>query len=375
VNYAGINGINLPEAYNGLGTRNLIFILLKLLEFFKAFTAAERGPGIQLIFIEEPEVHLHPQMQEVFIAKLEEIAAIFAKKFNKDLPWPVQFVLTTHSSHIANRASFNVIRYFTTLPTDPSGEFRTSSIRDLRTGLGGTTKEDQEFLHKYLTLTRCDLFFADRAVLIEGTAERLLLPRMIEKSDASRPNGTQLGSQYLSVVEVGGAHAHVFFGLIAFLGLRTLIITDLDPVNSNNSGRGCIFSDATGTSNACIKHWFGSPLTLSVQDLRAKTAVEKTVDCRRIAYQISESGSGPCGRTFEDAFMLANPALFPLTGSTERDKEQAAQTEVSKVEKKSDFALQYAIQETTWQVPKYIAEGLEWLAGKPLSANGANVAR
>ena len=58
VHYAGVNGINLPEAYNGLGVRNLVFILLKLYEFFKTFKSREGAPGIHLIFIEEPEVHL-----------------------------------------------------------------------------------------------------------------------------------------------------------------------------------------------------------------------------------------------------------------------------------------------------------------------------
>jgi len=65
IHYTGVNGINLPEAYNGLGARNLIFILLTLLEFFKSFMTRQTAPGVHLVFIEEPEVHLHPQMQEV----------------------------------------------------------------------------------------------------------------------------------------------------------------------------------------------------------------------------------------------------------------------------------------------------------------------
>jgi hypothetical protein len=79
VHYAGVNGINLPEAYNGLGARNLIFILLKLLEFYQAFLVQATAPEVHMVFIEEPAVHLHPQMQEVFIAQLRLIAAEFEK--------------------------------------------------------------------------------------------------------------------------------------------------------------------------------------------------------------------------------------------------------------------------------------------------------
>ena len=111
VHYAGINGINLPEAYNGLGTRNLIYILLQLLEFYKSFMAKESDPGIHLVFIEEPEAHLHPQMQEVFINQIEEIAEGFAEAHNIAKPWPVQFIVTTHSPHMANKAKFEAMRY------------------------------------------------------------------------------------------------------------------------------------------------------------------------------------------------------------------------------------------------------------------------
>jgi len=73
VGYLGVNGVNLPESYNGLGPRNLIFILLKLFEFFKEFANRQPASGIHLIFIEEPEAHLHPQMQSVFIRHTQVI--------------------------------------------------------------------------------------------------------------------------------------------------------------------------------------------------------------------------------------------------------------------------------------------------------------
>jgi putative ATP-dependent endonuclease of OLD family len=361
VHYAGVNGINLPEAYNGLGVRNLVFILLKLYEFFKSFKSKEGAPGIHLIFIEEPEVHLHPQMQEVFIGKLGEIANVFANKFNGSKPWPVQFVVTTHSSHVANRADFEAMRYFFVRSDGQSRSVRSTDIKDLRKGLGGTPKEDKEFLHKYMTLTRCDLLFADKAVLIEGTAERLLLPKMIEKGDAGRPDGQKLSSQYVSVVEVGGAYAHIFFDLLNFLELRTLVITDLDTVDKNNAGKSCKVSAGTHTSNQCIMQWLGDP-NITPSALIAKSAEDKTNTIRRLAYQVPETAGAPCGRSFEDAFILANMDLFALGQVPQSEREAKAWTEAERVSKKSDFALEYAITKTTWVVPKYIAEGLQWLA-------------
>ena len=65
VRYAGHHGILLPESYTGLGIRNLIFILLRIVSFYRTFRAEPAAPGVHLVFIEEPEAHLHPQMQEV----------------------------------------------------------------------------------------------------------------------------------------------------------------------------------------------------------------------------------------------------------------------------------------------------------------------
>ncbi len=361
VHYAGVNGINLPEAYNGLGARNLIFILLKLLEFYKAFLIQKTAPCVQLIFIEEPEVHLHPQMQEVFIAQLSRIAAEFEKTIGKGRNWPVQFVVTTHSSHIANKAEFATLRYFLVKGHGSAANLRSTVMKDLRSGLADTPVKHLEFLHKYMTLTRCDLLFADKAVLIEGTSERLLLPKMIQVFEEENPAMPKLSSQYVSVVEVGGAYAHLFVPLVKFLELPTLIITDLDATKEMTNEKGkqwvaCKVSEGERTSNACIKDWFKLPEVTPTQ-LIAKTDTDKTDGDLRIAYEVPETDGAPCGRSFEDTFILANFAMFELATPSE---DKAWEMAVKK--RKPDFALTYAIEITGWTVPRYIAEGVRWLA-------------
>jgi predicted ATP-dependent endonuclease of OLD family len=366
VRYSGISGISLPEAFNGLGARNLVFILLKLLEFFKAYKASEGMPGAHLIFIEEPEAHLHPQMQEVFIRQLNSIVKIFEELYNEGKPWPVQFIVSTHSSHIANEASFDAIRYFLCFPSNDEPTTFSTKIKDLKQGLGGTSRDDKNFLHQYMTLTRCDLLFADKAILIEGTSERILMPRFVEKFDSLQPEGYRLATQYISTIEVGGAYAHIFYPLLDFLELKTLIITDLDTVNAD-PGEACRVSVGVNTSNACIRQWFGVDEIIP-DDLINKTDAEKTKDIRRLAYELPEVTGGVCGRSFEDAFMLANPVLFALdTTTAEATEEDAWRKAKAKQKKKSQFALDYAInQPEAWITPRYITEGLLWLAGAPM---------
>lgn len=356
------NGINLPEGYNGLGTRNLIYILLKLFEAFKSFKTRGDEPGIHLMFLEEPEAHLHPQMQEVFVSKLEEVAELFANQYGDGQPWPVQFIITTHSPHMANKADFDSLRYFLTTVDSNARDSSYTKVKDLKRDFGDRKNKDKEFqkdnefLHQYMTLTRCDLLFADKVILIEGTSERLLLPVMIGKVDTELTEENTLESQYISVLEVGGAYSHIFFRLLDFLELPALIITDLDSIGAKNEA--CLVSEGEGTSNASIKSWF-SVVTISPNALLMKQESDKIKGIRRIAYQIPEIGSSICGRSLEAAFMLANSAKFSLINNDSIEKLVWDRT---LKEKKSEFALKHAIYDTDWAVPRYIYEGLVWLA-------------
>ncbi|WP_186759901.1 ATP-dependent endonuclease [Arthrobacter alpinus] len=359
IRYRGVAGVSLPESYSGLGSRNLIFMLLTLLSHYREYAARGSIPGLHLVFIEEPEAHLHPQMQEVFIEQLASIADLFPGLDTRTHPWRPQFVVSTHSSHVANRAEFSDIRYFRVDAAPSGSDGHHAAVLDLSKATG----LDTEFLHQYLTLTRSDLFFADKAILVEGTSERLIVPAAI------RNTAHKLSSQYVTLMEVGGAYAHIFFPLLDFLGIPTLIITDIDtigPVEGKQRNAATLVHESVSTSNATIKDWFPDDEAQVPTALLAAAETGAIIKGNRyLAFQVPEAKDGACGRTFEDAFILANPSALNLTLIGDAKHDETLARESTKDEKKSDFALRFAIKETGWQTPRYIERGLDWLLKYP----------
>ena len=110
-----------------------------------------------------------------------------------------------------------------------------------------------------------------------------------------------------------------------------------------------------------MKAWYSEDDPFTLAGLLAKKDAGKVLNGNRIAYQRAEKEGDPCGRTFEDAFILANPKLFGLTEKTPNGLELEARSKAEEW-KKSEFALKHAIAETEWLAPAYIVEGVRWLA-------------
>jgi len=153
----------LPEKYNGLGYQNLISMVFKLIRFrdewmqvgkLAAIPSDDEGaPDFQplhLVLVEEPEAHLHAQVQQVFMKKAYEVLRNNAL-LEKYKHFSTQMVVSTHSNHIAFEIPFTALRYFRRHPA-PDGGVPTSTVTNLHRTFG-TENDTTRFAARYLRTT------------------------------------------------------------------------------------------------------------------------------------------------------------------------------------------------------------------------------
>lgn len=359
---AGTGEERLPSTYNGLGYKNLI----KMEFLFAAFAKRIEKCGnacIPLLFIEEPESHMHPQMQHAFAEYLESF-------LQKIISVGIQTFLTSHSAHVANTMDFSKIRY--------AQKTKAGVIyRNLNT-FAQANADNIEFIKKYLTLTKCDLFFADKAIFVEGASERLLIPDMIDKCDKLGDFNSQeykLPAQYYTLIEIGGAYAYKFIPFVEFLGIPCLILTDIDSVAGQQGKNGRVYyqsvpvSRGETTSNETLKWWARknkeevddnkqsdeekTETKIKLADIIAMSSDDKTRGKCHIEFQTTENGL--CGHSLEEAIRNANRSHYGLSDSPTEDNLEFGRN------CKTDFALKLIYECTDYNIPAYIKSGLIWL--------------
>lgn len=408
---------DLPENYNGLGYLNLISIIIQIetiMAEFRCDNEKEKNPAdINIMFIEEPEAHTHPQLQYIFIKNIKELLCN-GKKCKDGSEINVQTLVTSHSSHIVAECDFNDIKYFCRI--SPS-EIISKNLNSLEAEYRDETDPDNKrfkFLKQYLTLNYAEVFFADKIILYEGDTERILLPAMMKKIDQEEPQiNTPLLSQNISMV-AAGANSQLFSQFLGFLGIKTLIITDIDAVKEQKkkdknghyktSYVECEVSKGSKSSNNALKYYFKDALLnwgrTPLNFFITRDNSQKVLDYKNgvwkqekngklmIVYQTKETVSGKeyYPRSFEDAFIYCNrefissnletfSCLKNSTYFTKKDQStgeyyySAFQLAENCIKSKPSFPMDILLHSinngmsdySNWEIPPYIKDGLLWL--------------
>lgn len=199
---SGYGMTNLDPGRNGLGLNNVLFVSM-LLNYFERRVAEGKSAG-QLLLVEEPEAHLHPQLQRVLLATL--------RKRN------VQVFITTHSTHITSGVPLASQVVMTS-----SGTAVTQSVSP--TAIPGMAVADIADLERYLDATRSALLYARCVLLVEGPAELFVIPGLVKQV-----LGVDLDQAGIAVVPIFGTHFAVYAKLFVGGGIpkKCAIVTDGD---------------------------------------------------------------------------------------------------------------------------------------------------
>lgn len=320
----------LPEYSIGLGYQNLQSLSYQLVSFKAARLKPEKGSPapVHLVMIEEPEAHLHVQVQRIFPAKAHKLISPTGTdvSFLKS-----QLLISTHSSHLAHAEDFDRLRYVRRIAKSAVSPMPTTEVVNLGQ-VFGDDKKTRQFAERYFRVQHTDLLFSNAAIFVEGVAERMLVPLFMER------DFKELNSRYVSFLDIGGSHAHRLRPLVEKLRIPTVIITDVDPCEEKdgkpkkngeptkklvavaNTGQGGLHC-----GNPTLRSWH--PKLHKLDDFKdpsdAQLLWSETPDCLvRFAWQlpvVEADGSWPS--SFEDSLVLSNMPWFKALMDETVDKD------------------------------------------------------
>lgn len=244
---------------SGLGYANLLFLSTVLLEL-----SVVRESELTILLIEEPEAHLHPQLQGVLLDFLRSAAkGEFDDATGVSIRGRLQVIATTHSPSIASAVGVNDI---VVVKSDNESGTHALDLRSVDFGTGKTRDNSIRKINQYLDATRSELLFARQVILVEGISEAVLLPAIAERFLEKEPQRLRKFKACTTII-VGSVDFGPYIKLLTHLPNqqsiveKLVLLTDEDPnmdEAANSPSRGSEYKE---TDRFCR---VVSPYTLEV---------------------------------------------------------------------------------------------------------------
>ena len=308
---------------NGLGYNNLIYTATILGDL------GSRSEYYKSLLIEEPEAHLHPQLQNVLFSYLKSYASDF------------QTFITSHSPTITAKTDLDSIIVMNNI---------NNSLKSLALKESALDSKNKKYLSKFLDVTKSQLFFAKGVIFVEGISEALLLPIFAKV----------MGDEYdlekngIEIVNINGVAFSHFANLFnndnpnKNIGIRAAILTDSD---SDKKGGDTARADrAQGLENA--------DLIVKVSDITFENELYKPSDNANILQDVAKelhprsykSKYEDTGKTFNNSVEFKD---FVADGKSEF-------AHILSIELYEDLDTGIC----TFEVPDYIQKAIKWVLHK-----------
>ncbi len=320
----GIEPIEISR--NGLGRNNLLYIAL-LLSQLAAKDIQGDETWFRLIAVEEPESHLHPQLQDHLSKNIENIRNETGKS--------MQLLLTTHSSHIAAKLSIdNSVIIFRDAKNNSLNCCRVISTLDKK-----TDADSIKYLKKFLDSTKSKIFFSRKLILVEGSSEQFLIPILFR---SFRNNSSSLEQEGIELVNVNGlAFSHFLKLLRGGFFIRSLVLTDSDAGTKTENRAGA------------LKAEFDQPGLILIE-ISSHSTFEKDI----IEANKSGAGKNILLETLKEIKPKNGKSFEEITGTNEIDVESFFK-EIAQYKTEFSFALADQLEKdsTKFKLPDYIING------------------